>query len=120
MLDAEQAEYSDLPSYYAVISSRPVRDVVSDATREDPLLSLNGLAEMSRVEGSSAFDSELIRLMTQSNLFLTADRGVNFLSPTTFSTRILLPSSVPNGPFVAKVLVLADGEIVGSSTTDFG
>ncbi|WP_421953249.1 TIGR02186 family protein [Pelagibacterium sp.] len=119
MLNADQAVYRRLPGYYAVLSSRPVRDAASDATRQDPLLSLRRLAEISRVEGSSAFDPELMRLMTQSNSFLTADRGVNFLSPTTFSARIHLPSSVPNGPFVARVLVLANGEIVGSSTTGF-
>lgn len=120
MLNADQALYQRLPGYYAVLSSRPMADILPPEIVAAPDLSLEGLAGVTLAAGDGArFDPELVRLMERAGLFLQSERGVAFLSGTTFATRIPLPASVPNGLFVAQALIVADGEIVTEATTSF-
>lgn len=121
VLNADQASYRRLPGYYAVLSSRPLDAL--DATEEltgDPRFSIPALVASARMKGDGEiFDPELVRLMTDGGLFHRNARGVSFLSPTTFSTRVPLPSHVPNGPFVAQAFVIAGDGIAASAATRF-
>lgn len=120
VLNADRALYRGLPGYYAILPSRPLEQVLGPDALDDPRLSLAGLVASVREEGSDpAFDAELIRQMADAGIFIEAGRGATFLSSTTFATRILLPSSIPNGLYVAQVLVVARGSIVASSTSSF-
>lgn len=119
VLNADEAIYRRLPAYYTVLASRPFDVILNEEARADHRLNLAGLASQARESGDAAFDAELIRLMANAGLFLESERGVTFLSRTTFATRIPLPSSIPNGLFVARALVIANGEIVAETTTNF-
>jgi uncharacterized protein (TIGR02186 family) len=120
LLNADHATYERLPGYYAVLSSRPLDALLSRGLQSDPRMSLAAVAAGARVEeGGAVFDPELIRLMAAQGLFMEQDRGVAFLSPTTFAARVTLPSNVPNGLFLAQALVIVDGGIAGSSSTSF-
>ena len=120
VLNADRAVYRGLPGYYAILPSRPIAQILDADASEDPRLSLAGLVAGAREEGdSAAFDVELIRQMGEAGIFIEAERGATFLSPTTFATRILLPSSTPNGLYVAQALVVARGNIVASATSSF-
>lgn len=57
--------------------------------------------------------------MTDVGLFHRNARGVSFLSPTTFSTRVPLPSHVPNGLFVAQAFVISTEGVAASTVTRF-
>src|SRR5690606_2712559 len=65
------------------------------------------------------FETELVRLMEDANLFGTAQRGISFLSPTFFATRVSLPSNVPNGVFLAQAFVVQNGQIIGQRSQQF-
>lgn len=120
MVNAEEAVYRRLPGYYGVLSSRPPAQMLSEEVLADPRLSLAGITDSARVSGEGErFDAELIRLMSGAGLFQDRVRGVTFLSPTTFSARIPLPASVPNGQFTAQAIVIARGDIVAAGNTSF-
>lgn len=121
MLNASEAVYRRLPGYYAVISSRPLDTILAEDVSADPQLSLAGLVAQTRQGGAvdDGLDAETIRLMSEAGLFIKSERGVSFLSNTTFATRLPLPSSVPNGLFVARAIVVANGEIVSENITSF-
>lgn len=122
MLNADYALFDQLPSYYRVLSSRPLETIL---TRE-------AIAEMGftvEAQVSAAletttgnvpmFESELIRLMEKASLFGTAERGVSFLSPTFFTARAALPSNVSSGLFLAQAFVVRDGEVVARNAQQF-
>lgn len=120
ILNSDAATYRVLPGYYAVLSSRPFGSFLSEDRAAEPQFSLLGMAAASRMEpDQEAFDAELVRLMQRAGLFLAAERGVTFHSRTAFSTRIPLPSIVPNGVYTAQAFVVARGEIVATTTTSF-
>lgn len=120
MLNTAHAVYRRLPGYFAVLSSRPIADIVEPEVLADPRMSLSGIANQAMQEGNAGrFTPELVRLMRNSGLFIDSPRGVSFLSPTTFAARVVLPAAVPNGTFVAHALVVQNGEITAQATTRF-
>lgn len=122
MLNADYALFSGLPSFYRVMSSRPIETLLDPETIERRQMSLHGLAQgtLSESNGNVAlFENELVRLMERSNLFRSDARGVTFMSPTFFSARVVLPANVPNGMFLAQVFLVQDGEIIADRAQRF-
>ncbi|WP_127073004.1 TIGR02186 family protein [Pelagibacterium lentulum] len=120
MLNTAYAVYRRLPGYFAVLSSRPIEEIVEPEILADPRMSLSGIANQAMQQGNAGrFTPELVRLMRNSGLFTHNPRGVSFLSPTTFAARVVLPAAVPNGTFVAHALVVQNGEITAQATSRF-
>ena len=122
MLNADYAVFRGLPSFYRVLSSRPIDAILDPETIEQRQLTLEGLAESRLTEATgnvALFETELVRLMTEANLYRTDGRGVAFLSPTFFATRVSLPANVPNGIFLAQTFVVQDGQIVAERAQRF-
>ncbi|WP_246472766.1 TIGR02186 family protein [Pelagibacterium limicola] len=120
VLNAGHAVYRALPGYYAVHSSGPLEQIMGPGAMGDPRVSLPTISASARVSADSErFDAELVRLMEGAGLFHSGQRRLSFLSPTTFVTRIRLPSSAPNGAYLAIAMVLVDGNVVGTSSTTF-
>lgn len=122
MLNADYALYSGLPSFYRVVSSRPLQTILPSDIIEERRMTLDALARAALEETSgnvAMFDSELVRLMEEASLFSTDERGVAFLSPTFFAARVGLPANVPNGIFLAQTFVVQNGEIVAERAQRF-
>lgn len=122
MLNADHALFTGLPSFYRVLSSGPITSILPPETIAERNLTAMAQAELALTETSGnveLFEVELVRLMTNSGLFSTDERGVAFLSPTFFSTRVVLPANVPNGIFLAQALLVQDGEIVAERAQRF-
>lgn len=122
MLNADHALFEGLPSFYRVLSSRPIEDILNPEIIAERNLTAMAQAELALTESTgnvALFERELVRLMREANLFRTDERGVAFLSPTFFSTRVVLPANVPNGIFLAQALVVQDGEIVAQGAQRF-
>lgn len=122
MLNADYALFSGLPSFYRVLSSRPLEDILDPEviTQRNLTVEAQIASALQETTGNVAlFENELVRLMGNANLFRTDGRGVSFLSPTFFSTRVVLPANVPNGIFLAQALVVQNGEVVAERAQRF-
>lgn len=122
MLNADYALFRRLPSYYRVLSSRPLDAILDPETLAARAFSVEAQVanSLDTTTGNVAlFQNELIRLMQNAGLYATAERGVTFLSPTFFTTRVALPANVPNGIFLVQAFVVQNGEIVADRTERF-
>lgn len=122
ILNSDYALYRNLPSFYRVLSSRPLSALADGEALDTNMLTLEGLAAATLVESNGEpeiFSAELVRLMEQEGLFAADARGVQFLSPTFFSARVALPANVPNGNYLARTLVFSDGELVAQRASRF-
>lgn len=122
MLNADYAFYANLPSFYRLVSSRPIASILDADTIDDRVLTTLLQAEDSlrnTTGDAEQFNHELIRLMERANLFRTDERGVAFLSPTLFTARISLPSNVPSGVFLAQTFIVQNGEVVAQRAQRF-
>lgn len=122
MLNADHALFTGLPSFYRVLSSRPLETILDPEIIAQRRLSVEaqvGLALQESTGNVALFENELVRLMGNANLFRTEGRGVSFLSPTFFSARVVLPANVPNGIFLAQALVVQNGEVIAQGAQRF-
>jgi uncharacterized protein (TIGR02186 family) len=122
MLNADHALFAGLPSFYRVLSSRPLETILDPEVIAQRNLTVEAQisSALQETTGNVAlFENELARLMGDANLFRTDGRGVSFLSPTFFSTRVVLPANVPNGIFLAQALVVQNGDVVAQGAQRF-
>lgn len=122
MVNGDSAVFEQVPSYYRVLSSRPITSIIDpNEVARRHLSAYDLVAEgLTRTTGEDAvFIEQFVRLMEKQNLYYTNERGVSFLSPTFFSARVNLPANVPTGPFLAHSMVVQDGKIVAEHTQRF-
>lgn len=121
-LNGEQEAFQGFPSYFALVSSAPLKKIA------DPdVLSVAGLAfdsaphirPLRRTQNTDQFAQELIRLMKKRGLYSLDEHGVQFLSDTFFSARIALPAHVPNGTYLTNTYVFQDGQLIDNAPQRF-
>jgi uncharacterized protein (TIGR02186 family) len=110
--------YGDVPGFYAVLSTRPVRAIASDeALRELGI----GLIDLDFGRGTTnstpeqAYRSAMIRLKKEKQLFQEHDDGVTFIGQSLFRGTVALPVNVPTGRYTVDVYLFRDGEVASNS-----
>lgn len=115
--NTDKVSFGDVPSFYAVASSRQPLDVVLSPTE----LSQQGIGldrlqlptvKREREEDIEAFRTALIRLQQEAGLFGSEVGTVEFRGSRLFRTTFHLPSNVPTGKYLAEVLIVHDGDII--------
>ncbi|KFC71199.1 Hypothetical protein precursor [Devosia sp. LC5] len=120
VLNKAAARYAQAPSYYAVLSSSPLSQIAPPEVVDRQRLSFAGLAALTRQgDDLASLDPEFVRLMRSAGNFIEAERGVVMHSPTTFSARVPIDSNAVNGLYLARALIIADGKVIGETTTRF-
>ena len=110
--------FSSIPGFYAVLSTRPLRAITSEAT----LKSLGiGLGNLDFVRHSKSdldeetFRSAVIRLKEKQGLFQEIDDGVSFIGRSLFRASVDLPVNVPIGRYTADVYLFRDGTLASKN-----
>jgi uncharacterized protein (TIGR02186 family) len=110
--------YSDVPGFYAVLSSRPLRAIASDKTLKDLGIGLSELNFGAKAQDDiqeQAFRSAMIRLKRQKTLFQEHDDGVRFIGRSLFRANVALPVNVPIGRYTVDVYLFHDGKLASKS-----
>lgn len=115
--NTDKVSFGDVPSFYAVASSRhPIDDVLSAAERSQQGIGLDRLqlptVKDERETDIEAFRASLIRLKQEAGLYGREVGTVEFRGRSLFRTTVHLPSNVPTGKYLAEVLVVHDGDII--------
>ncbi|PIK70834.1 hypothetical protein CS379_22570 [Methylobacterium frigidaeris] len=109
-----QQKFADVPSFLAVLSSRPVAEIADEATRRRLRLGLKAIVAapdltLTAPKPDDPFREALLRLRRRERLFTEAEAGVRFLSPTVFRATAPLPATAPVGAYDVEVVLLAGG-----------
>ncbi|MHA1517687.1 MAG: TIGR02186 family protein [Alphaproteobacteria bacterium] len=110
--------YGNVPSFYAVLSSRPFRAIASDETLKELGIGLSELDFGRHIRGDSeeqSFRTALIRLKEKKDLFQEDDDGVTFIGRSLFRATVALPVNVPTGRYLVDVYLFRDGELKSES-----
>src|SRR4029079_18333429 len=114
--DSEQ--FSTVPGFYAVLSSRPFRAVASEETLQSLGIGLAnvdfGKSDVGKEPGNE-FRAALIRLRQDRDLFQESDDGVTFLGRSLFRGSVELPVNVPIGRYSTQVFLFRDGKLLSQS-----
>lgn len=104
------------PSFYAVASTGPLAEVVSET---EDLRHRIALQRQVRTIGAASgavdpkhFTEALVRLREKRGLYVEAPLEVEVIEDTLFTTHIALPANIIEGDYIARVFLLHDGKVI--------
>jgi len=118
-INARAMRYRSAPGFYAMVSSRPVRELVDDRTRaiyEFGVDSLQLSPVSSAPEAEQArFAAGLIDLQRRAGLYYEAGRAVEITDGVLYRARVSIPARVPVGRYTAETFLIQDGRVIAAA-----
>ena len=121
-VNAQSTAFRSAPSFFAVASSRPVREIVDDRTAAIYELGLDFLqlspggainpAEQER------FTAGLVDLRRRLGLYREDGNGVTISDGVLYQARIAVPSNVITGRYTAETFAIAEGRVIASAVAE--
>lgn len=119
-VNAQYTTLRSVPSFYAVVANRPIRDITDTRTAAIYQLGLDSLqlspSDTIDPARETHFATGLVDLMQRQGLFHQDDHGVTINGGVLYSARINLPSSVQPGIYTAETFAVRKGRVVASAT----
>src|SRR6185369_10248096 len=121
-MNADSNRFRSAPSFYAVASSAPVRQLVDERTAavyemglQDLQLSPGGGA---LPEKERRFEAGLLDLREREGLYAEHPHGVEISEGVLYRARIGIPSQVPVGTYTAETFLVSDGKVIAAATKE--
>lgn len=125
-VNTQSRTFVDVPSYFAVLATRPLETVTDADTLQHLRLGLAHAAlpqrigtAMTDLGADDPFRTAFVRLQTEHGLYVEGSNAVTFLTPTLFRAAIPLPAEVPVGPYEVDVKLFADGAMIARTSSAF-
>jgi uncharacterized protein (TIGR02186 family) len=118
-VNAEEVEIDRAPSFYAVATSGPWDDVISDTEDLRHKISIGRAIRSvgANVTDSPNFTEALIRLRLGAGLYETAVDTVEVEEATLFSTDIALPANLTEGNYTVRFFLTREGRVIDNRQT---
>lgn len=116
-----EQKFTKVPSYYSVISSRPLWLIAEDAVLTRHEIGVDHL-KLNETRGKTSrladeFRKSLIRLKAKKGLYQEVPDGVTFLGDTLFRAKISIPANVQVGYYTAEVFLFRNGKVIHAQTS---
>lgn len=121
-LNAESSRFRSAPAFYAVATSRPIRDLVDERTAAIYELGIQNLqlspADAGSPDKARRFERGLIDLRQRSGLFVEQPGAVEITDGVLYRARIRIPARVPVGAYTAETFLISDGKVIAGAVRD--
>ena len=118
-INGESMRYRSAPGFFAVASSKPIRQLVDERTRAIYELGLDSVqlspASSAAPDVQSRFDKGLADLRARTGLYYEAPGAVEITDGVLYRARINIPARVPVGPFTAETFLIRDGRVLAAA-----
>ena len=120
-VNAESRTFLDVPSYAAVLSTRPFESIADATTLAREQI---GIANAALLPGAGTVSDEpfrdaLLRIKGDHGLYGENAEGVKFLTPTLFRASIFVPAEAQVGSYAVELKLFADGAVIARSQSSF-
>jgi len=121
-MNADSNRFRSAPSFYAVASSRPVRDLVDERTASIFELGLQSL-QLSPGGGAlpekeRRFEAGLLDLRRRQALYAEHPNGVEISGGVLYRAHLSIPSQVPVGTYTAETFLIDRGKVIAAATRE--
>ncbi len=120
-LNSDGVRVRDTPSYYAIATTAPLDDILSETERLRYDL---GFAQAVRRVGAhptitdtEAYTEAVVRLRLEDGLFARREGGVTLTEQTLFQTRFQLPTNLTEGDYAARYFLVRNRTVISSGAT---
>jgi uncharacterized protein (TIGR02186 family) len=121
-MNADSNRFRSAPSFYAVASSRPIRDLLDERTAAIYEL---GLHELQLSPGGGAlpekerrFEAGLLDLRSRQGLYSESPHGIEITGGVLYRAVITIPSQVPVGTYTAETFLIDRHKVIAAATRD--
>ena len=113
--------FREVPSYYAVLSTKPVREIASL-----PILYQHGIGlenmrlfpdENIGADDAEQFKSAVLRVKQQQGLYRQEPKGAGFIGRSLFRASVDLPANISVGEFTAWIYLFEKGDLITTYKT---
>lgn len=121
-MNADSHRFRSAPAYYAVASSRPIKQLVDERTAAIYELGLQNL-QLSPGGGAlpekeRRFEAGLIDLRRREGLYIQDPDGVEISEGVLYRATIQIPSQVPEGTYVAETFLIDRERVLAAATKE--
>lgn len=121
-MNVGRARFRSAPQFYAIASSRPLRQIIDERTAAIYELGLGNL-QLSpgggvQPEELRRFERGLIDLMRTNQLYQEAPTGVEIVEDVLYQARIDIPARVPVGTYTAETFLIQNGRVIAGAVRE--
>ncbi|MBW4709655.1 TIGR02186 family protein [Roseobacter sp. YSTF-M11] len=120
-VNTDAVEVDRAPSFYAVHTSGPLRDVLKDVEDLRHKISvpraIRSVGAPPDIQDASSFTDALIRIRGRSNLYQLREASVTVTDQTLFRTAVQLPAALTEGDYATRIFLTRDGAVISSYET---
>lgn len=121
-VNVDRVRFRSAPSFYAVVSSRPLRDLIDERTAAIYELGLDNL-QLSPGGGVDSgtlrrFERGFIDLRRRHQLYQEIPAGVEISEGVLYRARIAIPARVPVGAYTAETFLIRDGRVIAGAVRE--
>jgi uncharacterized protein (TIGR02186 family) len=121
-INAESAQFRSAPGFYAVASSRPIKNLIDERTAAIYELGVGNLhlspASGDQPEVQHRFEQGLVDLRQRSDLYAEKASSVEISEGVLYRARLQIPARVPIGEYTAETFLIRDGRVLAAATRD--
>ena len=120
--NAASTDFRSAPSFFAVASSRPVKEIVDERTAAiyefgTDFIQLSPTGQINPAE-QTRFTTGLVDLKRRQGLYQEDMDGVTIRGGVLYQARITLPSRVQTGTYTAETFAVSQGRVVASGVAE--
>jgi uncharacterized protein (TIGR02186 family) len=120
-LNTDEVRIDRAPSFYAVATSGPLSEVLSQTDdlrhRISVPLAIRSVGAPDTVGDAQSFTEALIRIRTEADLYRLQENDVEVQEQTLFRTSIRLPANLTEGDYVTRIFLTREGEVIDQYET---
>ncbi len=117
----ESVTMDGAPSFYAVATSAPLREVLTpgeDLRKQVSIpRALRSAGALHEFKDTAAFTEALIRIRKRNGAYVVNEGGVAVDEQTLFRTSIKLPANLTEGDYVTRIFLTREGRVVSQYET---
>ena len=121
-VNTDTVEVDSAPSFYAIATSAPWDQAVSDTEDLRHKISINrairSVGAPMHIENAQSFSDAVIRIRRKSGLYQLRENTVAVDQQTLFRTSIEMPANVTEGNYKTRIFLTRNGQVVNDFETD--
>lgn len=119
-INGPPVRFSEAPSFFAVLSTKPLRDIASPSAiwslELDPAASAQLASATPEGAGPSDYREALVRLRTAQGLYQQGSEGLTIFPGGLFRASVRLPANAPIAQYRADTYLFRNGRLVSSQS----
>lgn len=120
-VNTDSVEVDRAPSFYAVQTSGPLREVLKDTEDLRHKISvpraIRSVGAPSNIQDAASFTEALIRIRSAADVYQLREGDVIVSEQTLFRTAVRLPAALTEGDYATRIFLTRDGNVISSYET---